>query len=128
MRRIPELEKTIRDAQIIGIQINMEYSSKESQQEKQISLHFARTDSSEFKVILTNPSSIDYIEDFSSQWIGTIKCFDVGNKVQISLDPYDENIDQIADNDNFKISCDQYEIIELNKSRKNESTTKPKLH
>ncbi len=122
MERITELEKELGDTQLNKIEILLHDNPISNSGEKGISIQFSRNDNSEFKLLLMNPSRFDYYEDnFSGQYIGTIKCFLVDGIVQISLDPYDERIDSITEKDNFNIFCREYKIIEMENKRNNEA-------
>jgi len=113
MKRIIELENRIRDCQLIGIAIKMDCYAENAVQEKLISIEFRELNGSVFLVKLIHPLQLDYFEDnFSGQHIDSVKCLSAENKIQISLDPFDEKIDKITNDDNLKIICLDYDIID----------------
>ncbi|MFI2741747.1 hypothetical protein ACG2LH_03325 [Zhouia sp. PK063] len=111
MERIFDLEREIRDSLLINISIKLDFFSIV---EKCILLTFRRSDESLFKVSFLNPIQFDYFEDdFSSCYIGHLKCLQTEDNIQISLDPFDERINEITEEDNFKIICENYIISEI---------------
>lgn len=114
MNRVSELEKALRDHQIINIEVQLEYFMDEkSNDSNYIKLKFLRNEGSTFSLVLLQPMKLDLFDDeLTSHYITHVKCLFDGNSYSFSFDPKDERSDIIEDSDNYVFICREYKIIE----------------
>jgi hypothetical protein len=104
LKRLSDIEKEIRDCEITSLKLNWS-------NQKNIEIKFLKN-KSEICLIIEGAQELDLFEDeFESYYISHVKCLiDDENLVWLSLDPYDERIDEIEERDNFKIQFKNYKI------------------
>lgn len=114
MKRDFDLENLLRDKVVIGIKIDFEYYLSEDN--NQIECIILKLQDLQHKVIslaLINPIKFDcYLPDLKSKNLDFLKCF-VSDNYTICLDPYDEHINKITNNDNFIIEFESYKLLNV---------------
>lgn len=104
LKRTHEIEQKIRDAQIISLNIIWN-------NQRNIVINFLKGNL-KIQLILEGATEFDIVEnEFDSYYIGNLKCvLDDENFIWLSLDPYDEQINEIEERDNFKIKFKSYKM------------------
>lgn len=104
MKRHSEIESQIRDCQIRNL-----YLDWANQHDLQI--EFLKGNKL-IRLKLEEVSEFELFEDeFESYYISHLKCLVLdNNEFILSLDPYDERINEIDERDNFKIKFKAYKI------------------
>jgi hypothetical protein len=109
--RVYEVESMIRDTEIHKIEFQYEYYTSKERVEKAIILCFRASEDELLELILIDPRNLDLFDDeFGSASISHIKAFSSHNSFEVSLDPYDERIEEIQENDNYVFQSTSYEI------------------
>lgn len=106
MSEINELVSTIRDSKLIEMTIQY------LEQISNLELIFLKNNES-FKVILFDIREFLIIDNsIEQEFIGEIKGFlENSNSFWLSLDPYDERINQIQEKDNYVFNFKKFDII-----------------
>jgi hypothetical protein len=109
--RIIEVESIIRNSQIHKIEFQFEYFSKSKSDSNSIKITFIKWDREYIELTMNNPISIDLIDEkFENRYISCIKVIQRANSFEISLDPYDEQILNLQEEDNYCFKSKSYEI------------------
>ena len=115
MKRLTELENILRDKQLIKVELQLEYfSTTDNNSIDQLNLHILKNDKSKIILVLSKIKRLELnLESFSSHYIEVIKCLQNEKSIIISLDPFDERIEEIENKDNFIIEFLEYKVIKI---------------
>ena len=110
--RACNIETSIRDSKQDKIEILYSQFSNDIFTEGRVKLTFTKFEKELIELILIAPTIINLFDDdeFIGHYIENIKAFENGDGLEISLDPYDERIDEIEDRDNYVFKSKGYEI------------------
>jgi hypothetical protein len=112
LKRAPNIEIAILDSRQHKIEIQYSQFSNDVFTERTVKLTFKKFEKELIELILIAPTKIYLFDDdeFGEGYIENIKAFENGDGLEISLDPYDERIDEIEDRDNYVFKSKGYEI------------------
>lgn len=109
MKRLTDITVKIRDCQIANLKIDWCNNTN-------VEIIFKKGNS-KFRLVLVEVQILDILEnEFEPYQISHIKCLRGNdNWIWISLDPFDERIDEIEERDKFKMKFKTYsfEIIDI---------------
>ena len=101
-KRLLQVESAIRDSKISKIEFQFEHFTDSSYSENCIKISFNKSDKEYIELTLLNPQAIALLDkNFDSHYIDLIKVFKSENGFEISLNPYDERIEGVQDEDNY---------------------------
>lgn len=110
MKRVIELETVLRDSILVSLTLEYEYYSKTVKQENFAKLKFIRFETEIIELELFDILESDICSDFSGLCISHIKAFNQNGGVRLSLDPYDERVNDIEEKDNFVFTASRYQL------------------
>ena len=110
-KRIVEIESLIRDSKQCKLEINYSEFSKDTFIESVVKLTFTKHEKELIELVLYSPSKVGvFDDDVGGEYISHVKAFESVDGIEISLDPYDERIDEIEDRDNYVFRSKSYDI------------------
>ncbi|GAB3537038.1 hypothetical protein [Photobacterium alginatilyticum] len=112
MRRLVDLENTLRNAELLSVVFKYERYTKNIKQESSVEISLVKFEKQVINLRLTGVQKVDLCDDYMCSSISHVKAIEDGNTISISLDPYKEDIDYIDERDNFIFSFTEYQLVE----------------
>ena len=110
-RRRADIENQIRDSQIHKLEIQFENYVDSLISENSIKISFLTNDLEVIELSLVNPKSLAMYDDqINGHYITHIKVLENEESFQVCLDPYDERIKEIQEQDNFVFKSQKIKI------------------
>ena len=110
IKRNFDLESQIRDSQQYKLEIQYEHFSDEIKTKLSIKISFIKFDKEIIELTLIEPLKFDCFDDFGTNHVENLKVFESDDNIIFCFDPYDEQIDEIQEDDNFILKAKSYKI------------------